>query len=365
MANNDFRETTTSQMRNAVPDFTVKSAKIDDVTGEQETYHYNENYEKYLGFYKTMPQIKQATDSFYMWAFGKGWEAEPHVKVRLQKIKGWGEDTFDSIMQNLGCTKGVNGDSYAEKVYDEASGELVNIKPLNPMNVRHVIGPNGIIKRYDVWNAVSGKWEHMNKNLIFHTCNGRIASEIHGTSKVESVVWIVEAKQEAMNDWRRILHRSTIRVLECDTDDAAKNAIIRAQYAEAIKWGEILLLPKQDGGKETKFQDLAPPPVETFLAWMRYLDSIFYKAFGTPEVILGGSAEYTEAGSKVGFLTFEVPYTTEQRDMEQDILSQLGFKITFNRPPSLQQEQQESEAANTGQTSFQPNEVTAQPGRVE
>lgn len=364
MANTDLRQTTTSSMKGSVPNYQIMPMRIDSSTIE-ENYWYNDKFTKYLGAYKKMPQIKQSVDSFNMWAFGKGYEADPSTKVRLQKINGWGEETFSSIIEGLGKIADINGDAYAEKVYDEETGELVNLKTQNPETVRHVTDAKGMLIRYDVWDALSGEWKEIKPAKMFHISAGRIAGEGHGTSRVESVLWIVEAKQEAMNDWRRILHRSTIRVLEVDLDDRDTQNTINTQYAAAVKNGEILLLPKQSDGKETKFQDLAPPPVETFLPWIRYLDSIFYKAFGVPEVILGGAQEYTEAGSKVGYLTFEVPYTCKQREMEDDILNQLGFKVKFNRPASLKEDMQQSEAANTGQLGFQPNEMMATMTRNE
>ena len=69
------------------------------------------------------------------------------------------------------------------------------------------------------------------------------------------------------------------------------------------------------------------------------------------------SEGYTEAGGKVGFLTFEPVYTWEQTQLEADLLSQLGWEIKFNRPPSLKDDFQAAEAANTGQVGFQPKET--------
>ena len=98
---------------------------------------------------------------------------------------------------------------------------------------------------------------------------------------------------------------------------------------------------------------------------MQYYDNIFYQAVGVSPVVLGGSAQFTEASSKVGLVSWMMPYLFEQRLLEQDLWNQLGIKITFNKPPSLLTDMQMNESANTGQLSFQPNETQAQVGRNE
>ena len=98
---------------------------------------------------------------------------------------------------------------------------------------------------------------------------------------------------------------------------------------------------------------------------IRYLENFFYQAVGIPKIILGGAQEYTEASSKVGYLTFEQVYMAEQRLLEQDLWAQLAIRLEFERPTSLKEEVVTSEAANTGQVGFQPNEVKPTIGRNE
>ena len=156
-----------------------------------------------------------------------------------------------------------------------------------------------------------------------------------------------------MADKRIILHRSTIRIIEVDADDSTRLSTLKTQYAEAIKNGEVLLVPKDN----VSFPNVPPISTAEHSEWIRYLENFFYQAVGVPKIILGGSQEFTEASSKIGYLTFEQPYMTEQRLLEQDIFLQLGLTITFNRPVSLKEAVQESEAANTGQVGFQQNEM--------
>ena len=351
MGENNLQQTTTTQLNTGVPDYSVSQKVIDDSTSD-EFYWYNSSFPKYLGYYKQIPELKKAVDALAMWTTGKGYTTDPSTQVILEHLTGWGEDTFDSIIQNMIVIKKINGDAYAEII--EEKDILINLKPLNPSNVRHVVNKKGIIKRYDVWDG-SG-WKEFKKEKIFHISNDRVASEIHGVSVVEACQWVIDARNEAMSDWRRILHRSTIRILEVDSDDTTTISTIREQYKEAIKNGEVLIIPKvKDGG----FQDLAAPPGEVFLNWIQYLENFFYQAVGVPKVIMGGAAEYTEASSKIGMQTFEQPHMTERRLLEQDIWNQLFLKIKFSEPASLMDNLQTSEAANTGQVGFQPNDTTA------
>ena len=99
--------------------------------------------------------------------------------------------------------------------------------------------------------------------------------------------------------------------------------------------------------------------------WIRYLENVFYQAVGVPKIILGGSQEFTEASSKIGYLTFEQPYMAEQRELESDLWAQLGIKVKFERPVSLKEDVQQNEAANTGQVGIQANETQTGVARNE
>jgi hypothetical protein len=361
MANLDFNRTTTTALNSAIQDFTITNQILDESGGDEYSY-VNPDWTQYLGYYKQIPELKQAVDSLAVWTAGKGYITDSRTKVILEHIQGWGEDTFDSILMALIVVKKINGDAFAEIIRDPDTDTIINLKPLNPSNMRIIVNRKGIIIRYEEIDAKSKKTiRKYKKNEIFHLCNSRIANEIHGTSVIEACKWVIDAKQEAMADWRRILHRSTIRVLEVDTEDTTKLLQIRNQYAEAIKNGEVLVLPKNN----STFADYTAPPAQVFLEWIRYLDNFFYQALGIPKIIVGGAQEYTEASSKVGYLTFEQVYAVEQRLLEQDIWNQLYLRVEFERPVSLKEDMINSEAANTGQVGFQPNEVTAQVGRVE
>jgi hypothetical protein len=163
-----------------------------------------------------------------------------------------------------------------------------------------------------------------------------------------------------MSDWRIMLHRNLIgvRIIEVDEDDSTKLSTLKTQWKDAINKGEVLILPKGTAS-------FPPTNTQNPENWIRYLDNVFYQNVGVPKVILGGSQDYTEASSKVGYLTFEQVYMSEQTLLEDDLWNQLAIKVKFNRPVSLKDPMVESEAANTGQVGFQPNEAQVSERRTE
>ena len=283
----------------------------------------------------------------------------PVDKVVLDHITGWGEDSFQAVLWNLEVQKKVFGDAYAEIIRSKKSKNILNIKPLYTGDMRVFEDDKGIITHYEQ-RVKKGKPKRLETSQVLHLTNDRVANEIHGISIIDAVKWVIDARNEAMEDWKRLSHRSTIRVLYVDEDDKTRLNNLKSDYAEAIDKGEVLIIPGKPG--DASFQELNLPPVEAFLAWIRYLEGFFYQAVGIPRVI-ATSENYTEAASKVGYLTFEPIYTREQTEMEADLWNQLGIKIKFNRPASLSSTMQSSEQKNTGQTGFQPNDITAGVGK--
>jgi hypothetical protein len=354
-------------MKTGVPDWTPSAAIVDEAGEGKETYWTSPYWTRNLGYYLEVAPLKQSIDALAMWAIGKGFTTDTVNETRLGKVHGWGEDSFDSILMNMLIVKKINGDAFAEiirKDNDNPKSPLINLKPLNPMRMRIVVNSKGLITRYDEMDSKRKNAKRSFKpEQIFHITESRVANQIHGTSIIDSVKWAVDSWNEAMNDWRRISHRSTIRVMYIDADDTARLNQIKSEYKDAVKNGELMIIPAKKG--EAEFQDISLPPSQPFLEWIRYLEGYFQKAVGVPDVILGGSAQYTEASAKIGYLTFEQPYMTEQRLLEQDIWNQLHIELEFIRPIGLKDDIQQSEAANTGQVGIQPTETEATVTRNE
>jgi len=353
MAELDINQSTTTDLKGTVQDYSVNSSTPDENTDNiKETWYDYPDSTVYRGYYKNIPELKKAIDSLATWTTGKGYQADTLTDTEVKQWIGMGEDNVNSILWNLQVQKKVYGDAFAEIIRSE-DGRIVNLKPLFVGNMRVVVDAQGLIKRYEhrVGNRQIIKFATSD---ILHLMNDRIDNEIHGTSVIEACKWIIDARNEALADERKLKHRElSLGVLYVDSDNTAKITKIKEQYAEAVKNGELLVLPKDTA----EIRDTGVRPQDR-IAWIQYLENFFYQAVGIPRVI-ATSENFTEASSKVGFLTFEPIYTREQTDLESDLWSQLAIRIKFNRPPSLMDNVQSDEAKNTVQTGFQPNDVQA------
>ncbi len=357
----NLNQTTTTDLDNANLDYSTPQGYIDEAS-DKEIYWNNDYWNEGLGLWEDNPAYKEPIRALARWTVGKGFETDRRTKIRLDNITGWGEDSFQSILTNLTIVKKTNGDSFAEIIRNEDKGTLINLKVLNPSNVRIVIDKKGRIKRYDVKNS-SGKWVKFQTQDILHLCNDRIASQIHGTPTWKACKWELETRKEVLENTRRILQRGTVRVMYVDEDNTTKLNQIKTEWKDAIKNGEVMILPGKKG-KDVEVVDYAIPDITALMNFVQYLDNRIYQSLGIPRAI-ADTTDFTEAASKVGYMTFEPVYTEEQTLLEQDLWNQLAIRVKFNRPPSLSGVMQESEEKNTGQTGFQPNEAEASITRTE
>jgi hypothetical protein len=357
----DITQTTTTDMDSSVDNYSVASQETDSGQSQKEFRYNNANWTKQLGYFKVTPEINRAITALATYTAGLGYTAElSRQKAILENITGWGEDTFTSILMNMIKVKKFGGDSYAEIVKND-KGDLANLNVLNTGRMTIVTDDKNQIKEYEyASNNKDSKPQIFQPNEIFHLCNDRIADECHGTSVMEFIEWIILARNEAMRDWKRISHRSTVRIMFVPEDDPTRLANLKTDYSTAINNGELIIVPAKPG--EAQFQDLVLPPAASFLEWIRYLENFFYQAIGVSRVIANPDG-LTESGGKVGFLTFEPVYTNEQRQLEQDVWNQLAIKIKFNRPPSLGGDLGRDEAKDGQGLGFQPNDTEAGAGK--
>ena len=363
MAEFDIKQAITTDLTGSVDNYSVDTQTTDAAGEQKETIYDNEKASQYLGYYKRIPELKKAIDALAMWTSGKGWSTDSGNTAILENMDGWGEDTFESICNNLIICKKVYGDAFAEIIRNPKTGTLINLKVLDPANVRIIANRKGRIKRYELRSKTGTQGTVLKKfqpHEILHLCNNRIADEIHGISEIEAVEWVILARNEAMADWKKVLHRNVVpvRIIEVDEDDTTKLAHLKTQYQDAINKGEVIILPK--GTAELKETS---PVLQDPISWIRYLENFFYQALGIPKVVLGGSEEFTEASAKIGYLTFEQVYSKEQRELTADLWNQLAIRVTFNKPASLKSEMLSSEEKNTEQVGFQPNDTIAGVGK--
>ena len=316
--------------------FSVDSQTTDAATESPETFYDNPDWEQELGYYKSIPELRQALDTIAAWTVGKGYKADDFNRLVISGIRGNGKDSFNSIMQSLVVTAKFGKDAFAEIIRDN-EGKIINLKPLSTLRI--VQNRQGLIIRYEQVSKVKGKGNlRFEPEDIFHISNRRRADEIHGESIVSALKEIILMRNEAMHDYKQLLHRHVKPriVWKLDTDDASKIADFKAKADEATNNCENIYIPKDAAEHEI----LAIPTNATMnpLPWIGVLNNYFFQACGVPQIIVGGSQEITEATAKIAYLAFQQAIEEIQLYLEEQIKIQLGLNVEFEFPASLENE---------------------------
>lgn len=361
MAILDIGQSTASGISSTIKDFSVNTQTTDAATGAKETWWNNDRWTEYLGYYKQIPELRAVIDAKSTWTVGKGYEADEVTTMILDNITGWGKDTFNTILENAIRTMQIGGDAFVEIIKDE-EGNLINLKPLDPQVIRIVVNNKGIIERYEQLGKQLEILQEWKPEDMFHLARNRVADEIHGTSMIETLKEIILMRNEAMNDWRRVMHRNVDPMIayKLDTDNTAKIAAFKAAVDAAKGKGENMYIPKDT--VEFEIISLAPNANLNPLAWIQDLNNYFYESAGVPKIIIGNAQEFTEASAKISYLAFQQTIEEEQLFIEENVLNQLGFIINLEFPASLENELL-SDNKKDGNTATQPNETTAGVGQ--
>jgi hypothetical protein len=334
MPETDIGQTDYGNLRATITDYSVSPEWTDGQEDTKETSYINTNWEQQFGYYKKIPELRAAIDALARWTIGKGFVANEITTLILGEIKGFGKDTFNSILENQIRVAKISGDSFAEIIRDK--DRLVNLKPLDPGKMKIVANKKGLIIRYEFIGKGSPiKFE---PDKIFHLSRNRTADEIHGESLINAVEDIILMRNEAMSDQRKIIHRyATPRIVyKLDTDETTKINSFKTKADEANKHGENLYIPKD----AVEFEVLSVPANSTMnpLPWIDRLNNYFFQACGVPQIIVGGSQEMTEATAKIVYLAFEQTVSEEQLYLMEQVLAQLNLEIELEFPATLQNE---------------------------
>ena len=336
---------------NTITDWSVTAQSTDGAQDQKETYYMNTYWTEWLGYYKSVAELAAAIDAKATWTIGKGFTSNEITEKALSTIKGWGKDSFNTILENMVRTYHIGGDAFAEIIREK--GQLINLKPLSPENIRIVANQQGIIIRYDQINKVTKKtYKSWKPEEMFHLARNRVADEIHGVSIIPAVEDIIKMRQEAMADYKKLLHRNIypVTIWHLDTDDTTKIAAFKAKADLASTQGENIYIPK--GTVEREQGGTAPNATLNPLPWITQLNQYFFQATGVPQIIVGGSSEFTEASAKIAYLAFEQVIEEEQLYIEEQFLSQLNLEIDLEFPATLQNEMlSDSSKAETMQAS--------------
>ena len=215
MPETDIGQATASDLTTAITDFSVDTASTDGPLEQKETFWTNTEYPQYLGYYRTIPELAAVIDAKATWTVGKGFKADEQTTSQLDTIKGNGKDTFNTILENMARTKEIGGDSYSEiitkdnKPLAKDGSNLINLKPLDPVVMVHVANKQGTIIRFEQNSKVKGQPKHIfQPEEIFYLPRNRVADEIHGNTMTSRLAEIILMRNEAMTDWRRVMHRN-------------------------------------------------------------------------------------------------------------------------------------------------------------
>lgn len=352
-----------SDLASAFTDYSVPSQSTDGATDQKETTFQTSKWNKYLGYYKAIPELRAVIDAKATWTIGKGFQADEQTTLLLDTIRGNGFDTFNSILENISRTMQINGDSFAEIIRDEEEN-LINLKPLSPDVIKIVVNRQGLIIRYEQTDRTKERKavKTFKPEEIFHISRNRVADEIHGVSMIEALEENILMRNEAMDDYKTLLHRNIypLWIYHLDTDDTAEIAKIKATGDKARGKNEAMYVPK----------DVVVPELVSIgnnatlnpLPWITNLTNKFYQESGVPQIVVGGGGEFTEASAKIAYLAFQQTIEEDQLFFEEQTLVQLNLVINLEFPASLENELL-SDKAKDGDETIEPSETTAGEGQ--
>lgn len=363
MPETDISRTTTSDLTNTMTSYSVAPSQTDGTGDQKETEWQNTNWTQNWGYYKKIPELRAAVDALARWSVGKGFKASELTQLCFMNIKGFGKDSFNSILENLFRVMQIAGDAFAEVVRDD-DGQLVNLKPLDPSTIKIIANSKGVIKRYEQTSKVKGVSRIFQPDEIFHLSRNRTADEIHGVSLVEAVEDIILMKNEAMADYKKLLHRNVcpIRIWHLDTDDESRIAVFKGKVQAMKENFEDIFIPK--GAVETEISAVPANATLNPLPWINLLNQYFSQVTGVPQIILGGSQEMTEATAKIAYLAFEQTIEEEQLYIEEQVLNQLNLLIELEFPASLENEILAAQKKGETMQAATPEDMTATAGMI-
>lgn len=319
--------------------FSVDAQTTDGPTDQKETEWMDDKFGDWLGYYKDekTPEITAIIDEGANWTAGRGWTADPITEMLLDTIKGNGFDTFASIIENGERTKELGGNFYAEIIRDDEDN-LINLKPLDPSVMKHHATGQGIITHFTQMSKNHPrKSEHKFKaEEIFYLPRNRIADEIHGTGIAQKLKLIIDMKNEAMADNRLAMHQNVVPrwKFKLKTDDPTEIAAYKAKMDTAT--GERGNIYEPFDVSESELMTIAPNATLNPMAYIQYLDDLFYQVGGVPKIIIGGTGGFTEQAVTITYLAFQQKIAKRQLYWEEQILKQLNLIIKLVEPASVE-----------------------------
>jgi hypothetical protein len=195
---------------------------------------------------------------------------------------------------------------------------------------------------------------------ILHLSRNRIGDEMHGNGIIEAVEKLVLARNEALDDWKRVLHRNVdpLQIHHLDTDDSTKVNAYKSLLQTARVTGESLVIPKGSVDIE-----VVQAPLQNPLTWIDAINQYFYQSVGVPDIVTGSSKILTEASAKIALLSYSQGIEYEQVQIEEMFRIQLNLIIDMINPVKIQSEAISSVSSANAEPvtqAFQPNDLIAE-----
>lgn len=366
----NLSNTVVGDTRPTTLDYEAPATDTDGVSAQKETFYDNEDWRDNFGLFNDDPHSANVCINRGQWIWGRGWEADQLTEQRMELWNGWGKDTALDILQNMEVTCAIQGDSHAEIIWNDSEKRdfPINIKPLNPGTMRHVVNGKGVLVRFEQLARLGDKVEvvrKFNPEDILHFVNDRIADQIHGTSILKRLRKYILAQGESFEDNKLVMHREAkpVILIKLKTSDTTKIGEIksRVQEAQRMSTDNIMFIPDdQDVFSYEVLKINTPSPI--LMEWKDSVRKDLYSTGGSPE-LLSDSSGSTESGGKIGNLNFAQIVEKRQLEREQQIKRQLHLQINLMPPKSIE-ETLMTDAMKDGagqQLNFQPQD--AQGGR--
>lgn len=359
MPDTNISSAETSDLATAFTDFSVDSKTTDGAGSQKEFSYQNPNWTQDYGYFNSIPELKRAITTKATWTVGAGFTADASTMLILNNIRGNGKESFNSIMANLIKVKTFGQDSFAEIIQND-EGLLINLKVLDPSSMVIVQNSKGMIIRYEQVSKLDKKRRKFKPEQIFHLSHERIADEIHGSRIIDSLKWLIDARNEGMTDWRRVLHRNVdpVRIFELDEDDEDKVKAFKKKQDAARGNSENMYIPK--GAVIVTTDAVAINSTLNPITWIGMLNDAFFQAVNTPQIIVGNAKEFTDASGKIVYLAFEQNTKAEQLYIEEMVLLQLNLEIQLTFPASLQNELISDDVKGGPLEATKPNDTTVE-----
>ena len=359
--------TTSSGLDQTMKIQTTDAEDVDRAGTKKDVKWVNDKWTTYNSYAKNHSSVKSVMSKLGLWTLGKGFTADKKTEKILNKLVGWGKEPVNEIFDNHIRVKHINGDSYAEIVTPDGEelkpngSNLLNLKPLNPESIGHVINPQGMLEGYKQ-KLSNGKEKPLRLNQVFHLCLNRTADEIHGTGDIQSLMTFLDKIKQLDEDMAVFFHRFVVPLViwKLNTDDPATMTKFKAQEKETWNKGDNLIVP--DTAVDWKLMEAGAGVgnVANPMNWRNKWVEEVIKGGGVPALIMAIESGTTEASSKMVFLAWGMTIEKEQRDFEAQVKLQLGLTIKLPDPPSIEQDLNNDEKKDKNpSTKVKPSEVTA------